>query len=61
MHAFFVQKDTIDEGGIFDGTTLTLLNLDVGKVNQSFTVFNHANSVHGTNTNVGHEGLDGTG
>ena len=61
MHACLVQQDAVNKGGIFDGTTLTLLNLDVGQVNQSVTVFNHTNSVHGTNTNVGHEGFDSAG
>ena len=61
MDPLLVKEDAVDERGVFDGPALALLHLDVGEVNQTFVVLDDANGVHGSNTNVGHEGLDRSG
>ena len=60
MNSLLVQQNAVDERGIFDGTALALFDLDIGEVNQAFIVFDNANGVYCSHTNVGHEGLDST-
>ena len=60
MDTLFVEKDTVDEGRIFDRSTLTLFDLDIGEVNEPLTFISKSYCVNRSNTDICHEGLDRT-